>query len=220
MEELINQISKKWISFGNDNLKFETKFWIEKYKNNPFEVLPEDKSLTNEEYRWLKAIENKEEWNGEEYSKIHKLRLRKGLLKSIHELRRKNFQKILDECKNESLTLPKNFVELIMNDKIIDRFRCQWSEFINFHKLIKFPNYNSIFLIPFHQDTQGGCVWFLVIDRKGNHFVLNYPTSVSTDYVFEFEKYKQDIFICAENINEFIIRMSIDFKMIEQENET
>jgi len=50
---------------------------------------------------------------------------------------------------------------------------------------------------------------------KGNHLVIYYPTSVSSDYELEFEKYKQEIFICAESINEFIIRMSFDFHTIE-----
>lgn len=217
MEELKKLISKKWISFGKETLEIEAKSWVDKYEENPFDILPKEIILTSEEITWLEEKESKEEWEGDEWMKMRQLRYKKGLQKGVHELRRDNFQKILDKCKQERLTLPNNFVELIMNDNHIDRFRCSWSEFVNFHKLVRFPNKKNIFLIPFHQDTQGGCVWYLAIDKKGNHLVIYYPTSVSNDYEFEFEAFKQDIFICAESINEFIIRMSFDFQTIEQE---
>lgn len=217
MEELKNKILKKWISFGDDNIELEAKAWVQKYEKNPFGALPIEINLTNEEDKWLEEKESKEEWDGEEWLKMRKLRLRKGLQKGIHELRRTNFQKILNECKKEKITLPDNFVKFIMNDKYIDRFRCRWSEFVNFHKLVKFPSNDNFFLIPFHQDTQGGCVWYLAIDKKGNHVIIYYPTSDSTSYEFDFENNKDEIFICAENINEFIIRMSLDFKVIERE---
>lgn len=217
LEIIKEALKKEWYHLYDDLELPDIDRFVEANLSKPFESLPPQQELSKEEVDWL--IDNEQNgWEGEDFLKMRQLRLKKGLSKESHAFRRKNFLKIHKQCKDLGLQLPKNFVKLLLTDKYIDRLRVTWTSFIYFPQLINFPEIKGIYLLPFHEDDQGCCTWYLVFNKKGEHFIFLYPDATSSNYQVDFKHNQSEMLLCAETIEEFIIRLSLEIRIKEGES--
>ena len=79
MEELKEIYEYKWMSFYDASFLECTSIKEKEYENNPFLFLPNKTEISKEELSWLLDMEKKNSWEGEQFYKMRRLRLQKGL---------------------------------------------------------------------------------------------------------------------------------------------
>lgn len=219
MEEIRKIFKKKWFSFyynDKENGEIVDLPTISKdFLENPFSTLPEKVVLCDEE---LKLIEDFESQNGssEMFVKYMRLKYWKGPFKFNYNGWDKTLLSIKKQCEKLGILLPDTFVQMLEDESIIPRMRTGSSHFSLPDQVALFPGREDIYIITFHEDQQGGGFWSLVTDKRGNHCILfNYhPWDVENLMMSEGDE-PFEFFICAESIEEFIVRFSMDIRRKE-----
>ncbi|MBT3385178.1 MAG: hypothetical protein HN778_16890 [Prolixibacteraceae bacterium] len=162
----------------------------------PFELLPPiDPQILKGEFQWLPELSG--EW--EKFVMMEDLS--------------NNFSNICKSAENLGIELPKSFLNFmgspLYQNHMISSTNCY---FELPEKITKSPGNDGGYFIRFMNDEQDAMLWYLYIDKEGNHSVATSRYVIDYNYFSgpSLEKILEDIVICAPSFEEFIYRFWIE----------
>lgn len=132
-----------------------------------------------------------------------------------------NFSPICMSAKNLGIELPVSFLNFMgspcYQDRMISNTNCY---FELSEKIVKSPGSDGGHFIRFMNDEQDAMLWYLYIDKEGNHSVATTRYVLDSFYLYgtAIEKILEDIVICAPSFEEFIYRFWIENRIWHSSN--
>ena len=219
MEEIFKMYEQKWASFSEvGDLVDYTPITNSKMLSNPFEYLPKEANLSKEELKELKDLESgKGDWGGVSFLKMRILQLQRGWAHKLGNEFKIMVEKFEKYCNSIHVTLPKNYIKFIQNPNLIYRIRFSDSFRIP-EKLYDFPYAKGLYFTELIMENQGGCWWYLLMDKEGNNCVLFSHEEWHFNCLNRTPPDSFEFFICAHSFEDFIIRLSNELKKSEEKN--
>jgi hypothetical protein len=178
-------------------------------------------TLNERENELITILEKRNEWTGEEFLALSKLRAKRGQSDQDFEVVQKYFAELQKDAKHKGIDLPNGFISFFNNHDFLARFRTGDLSFLTLEGLNIFPDNPNYFITPFLGDSQGFEWWYLVINKNSEYCILynTYHWEEKGEFLSDGEPRPQ-YFICADSFEEFIARLSADIVRFEEKNPT
>jgi len=124
-----------------------------------------------------------------------------------------NFSNICKSAKDLCIELPVSFLNFMGSPYYQNHMiSCTNCYFELSEKIVKSPGSDGGYFIRFMNDEQDAVLWYLYIDKDGNHSVATTRYVLDSFYLYgtAIEKILEDIVICAPSFEEFVYRFWIE----------
>ncbi|MBT28517.1 MAG: hypothetical protein CMO01_02570 [Thalassobius sp.] len=208
---------KRWISLENHQYlkKIELDHIDTKLYSNLSYCLPSKIALNKEEENTLNELLLKDQWIGDEFLTMLRLKAKQGVSSELFEAYQIDLKVLENSCRSLNIKLPESFHKLFSNFEYLSRFRFYDVSFILNERVISFSENSVDHLIPFMKGSQGLAWWFIMINDKNNYRVVFGDLHYNEFPDKSEDKELSEFFICSESFEEFLYRLSRDLRKNE-----
>ncbi|UZR99421.1 hypothetical protein [Chondrinema litorale] len=205
---------KRWISLERNQYlkKVELDHIDTKLFSNLSYCLPPKIAITNEEESKLKELLLKDQWIGDEFLTMLRLKAKKGISPELFETYQVDLKVLEYSCSSLNFKLPESFQALFSNFEYLSRFRFFDVSFMLNEKIIPLLENGIGDLVPFMRGSEGFAWWFIMMKDQNDYRIVyrDLPYGEFPDKLED--KELGEYFICSDCFEEFVFRLSGDLR--------